>query len=233
MSTLGKGAAGAFDPAGISARSRQEDALVVAKRVFGDFELSDDELRRASEILWTFSGGAEYRRIMSNAMKKPKEPWDLVVSARRAACINSSMAFHCSSADMEKMALRTGAGLIMLGEGGLGKKIIEICPESSFGLEPVGKGLWLTVAQICLYGFMFGIIGFESILSGYMIFVVAAIIAVVFGVLLVWMAERPQWKLEHEEGEARHYLSALGKLAQGALPKDVFEVDGSLRGTPS
>jgi hypothetical protein len=232
MSTLAKGTEGVGNPASMPAQVQQEDALVVAKRVFGDFELDDIELQRASEILWTFSGGAEYRKIMTRAMKKPQAPWDSVDRSRREGCIVSAMSFHCSSADMEKMALRTGAGLILVNEGSLGRKIIEICPASSFGVQPVDKSMWFRVFQICAYVFMFAIIGLQSLLSGNMIFVVPAIIAMAVGILAVWLVERSHLKLKQEEGEARHYVSALGRLSQGALPKDIFEPDGSLRSSP-
>jgi hypothetical protein len=207
---------------------RSQDARVVAERVFQDFELNDDELDLAVEALAGVGGGAEFQRILFGAAKKPGEPWDSISQDRREVCLKSAMGFHCSPADMERMALRTGAALFLTGSPDLGRKILETAPDSAFGTEPLGRTFVLMVGQACMYAVMIGLIVAQSITSGVYVYVVPGVAAVVIGALLLWLVERGKVKLKREEGEARRYLVALGRLSQGASPAQVFAPDGTL-----
>jgi hypothetical protein len=213
----------------ISESIRTTDAMVVAEQVFEDFSLSDAELQRASEVLWTMSGGEEYQRILVRARKKAAASWESVASFQREQMIKSVMSFHCSAADMERMALRTGAGLMLLGERDLGEKIVENAPVAQFGVKPLGTGVWLRIGQLFLYVFMLSLIAIQSAVTGVYLFVIPGAIVFVIALVLVWLLERNKWKLEHEQREAKNYVLALTRLAQGVPLDQLFAPDGSLR----
>ncbi len=219
-----------------SVRIREEDAKVVAGRVFNDFGLTDDELGKAADVLAILSGGNELEEILRRARTKPGEPWEQVSLDRRETCLSSAMAFHCAPVDMERMALRTGAGLFLLGEDpALGSKILGAAPDSSFGVEPVGLGVWARVGQFSLYAAMFALLVAQSAVSGLYLFLFAAVAALGAGLAAAWLIERSRRKLRREGSEARRYFAALGPLTQGADPRTIFHPDGSLigAGTPS
>lgn len=208
---------------------READSLIVAKQVFQDFGLSDPELARVANSLWMMSGGPELRRIMDRARKKSTASWDSVDDYHRAEILRSVMAFHCSSADMERMALRTGAGLMLLGEPELGRKIVENATVSQFGVHPAGAGVWLRMGQICVYVFMIVILGIQSAVTGLYLFLIPGIAVFVSALLIVWLLERNKWKHDHEQREAKSYVLALSKLSQGVPLDQLFAPDGSLR----
>ncbi|MCI4360245.1 MAG: cation:proton antiporter, partial [Thermoplasmata archaeon] len=222
----------AASPQGVDAsvdERKIEDATVVARRVFQDFELREEDLTESARILAMFSGGLNLERLLDAARKKPGQPWATVPLDRRQACISSAMTFHCSAADMERMALRTGAGLLLLGNETLARKILETAPDSSFGVEDMGVRGWGTIVQLCLYTAMLSIMVVQSVLSGLLLFIVPAAVVFLVAVPVVWLLERDKWRLKREEGEAQRYLRALQRLGQGATPMDVFAPDGSLR----
>jgi hypothetical protein len=210
---------------------RSQDARWVAERVFQDFELSDGELGLAGEALAGVGGGAEFQRILMAAAKKPGGRWDSISQDRRQTCLSSAMTFHCSPADMERMALRTAAALFLTGSPDLGRKIIEAAPDSAFGTEKLGTSMVLTIGQACLYAVMIAIIAIQSIASGFYLYLVPGLAAVAVAALMLWLVERGKMKLKREEGEARRYLVALGRLTQGAAPTQVFAPDGTLAGS--
>ena len=211
---------------------RSQDARVVADQVFQDFELSEGELGLAAEALGGVGGGAEFQEILDRAAKKPGGSWDSVPQDRRETCLKSAMGFHTAPADMERMALRTGAALFLTGTPDLGRKILETAPESGFGTEPVSATMVLTIGQALLYTIMIALIVAQSIASGVYLYVVPGVAAVAVGGLLIWLTERGKMKLKREEGEARRYLVALGRLTQGAAPAQVFAPDGTLASPP-
>jgi hypothetical protein len=208
------------------------DALAVAGQVFDDFSLNGPELQRVAEVLWMMSGGPEYQRIVDRARKKSSAPWDSLTTYQRTEKIKSAMAFHCSSADMERMALRTGAGLLLLGETDLGRKIVENAPASQFGVKPQGIGIWLRIGQLCLYIFMLSLIAIQSAVTGVYVFLIPGLAVFAVGLFMVWLLEHNKWKLEHEQREAKSYLLALSRVGQGVPLNQLFEPDGSLRTAP-
>jgi hypothetical protein len=212
-------------------RVRVEDAGIVAKRVFQDFDLSDEELGHAAETIAMISGGPEFERVLSNAMKKPGQPWATVSLERREDCVHQTFLFHCSPADMEQMALRTGAVALLLGED-LGRKILSAAPESGYGVEPVGTAGWLTVAQFCLYVMMFVILGVQSAVSGLYQILIPGAVALVVGLVILWVLERNRPGLRRQKGEAQRYARSLELIARGIKPTDIFFPDGRLRELP-
>jgi hypothetical protein len=213
----------------VSPETREADGEFVAKRIFSDYPLSPTEVQRAAQLLWPVSGGAEYRKVLSAAMKKPKASWDSIAQDRREFCLSGAMTFHLSNADMERMALRTGACLMLAGETDLGRKIVEETAEADWKPPSQGFELWGRVLQLCVYAGLFAMIGFSSILSGYLVLIPIAAVSVAVGGIAAFLIERPKWKVEREEGEAKGYLDALRRLGSGARIAEVFAPDGTLR----
>ncbi len=211
---------------------RADDALVVSRRLFQEFDLSDDELRRASLGL-EVAGGTDLERLRERAQRMPKAPWESITADRREYCVAAVLDFHFSAADREKMALRTGAALTLIGEVDLGRKILETSPTAAFGVEPRGFATWAKLVQLALYTVLIVLLAAQSALSGLYIFLVAGIVLVAVMVPAVWLMERSRWKLEREEREVPRYLEALLRIDRGASPREVFAPDGSLRAAGS
>jgi hypothetical protein len=216
-----------------SSSDQFQDALVVARGIFQEFGLTEVELQKAATSLAVIGGGLEYAALLTRAKKKPEAPWDTVDAERREFCLTSAMNFHCSAADRERMALRTGAGLLLTGEAELGRKILQAAPDASFGVEAGGVATWVRIGQLSIYTFVIALLAVQSALTGLYVFLVAGIAVVGVAALFIWLVERNRWKLEREEHEARHYLDALLRMDRGAPAKEVFAPDGTLRGPPS
>lgn len=210
--------------------SPPQEALVSARIIFQDFGLTESELQRAALGLAMIGGGSELERIVARAKKKPGTPWDSVDPGRREVLLTSALNYGCSAADRERMALRTGAGLILLGENELGRKILQLSPEASFGVVSRGFATWVRMGQLFVYAFMIALIAAQSALTGLYLFLIAGVSVVLVVVVVVWFLERNRWKLEREEREARHYLEALLRIDRGTPPQGVFAPDGSLLG---
>lgn len=233
MTVTGKPKPGEAEVAGLSPEQMGQFAGLVAENLFKDYRLSLEEMATASEVLWPASGGAEYAKILHYAKKAVRSERFASSDWLWGTRVHDAMYYHLSNAEWERMALRTGASLMVNGQTELGRRIVEMTAEGNWRPPPVEKGTFPLYFQLSMYAVMFSVMIFGTFLTGlWWLVIIGAPIALVAGVA-AYLIEKPKWKVHREQREAHHYEAALDRIDRGAKPKDVFGFDGSILGRPT